>query len=154
MFKNDKVIVADAHQYLIDHFQEFDFIWSSPPCPTHSRMRKAQKKKFYPDMRLYQEILLLQHFFKGKFCIENVIPYYNALILPTIELSRHSFWSNFKISPLYDIKSVSVSKATKEELSEYHGIELPKAKNQRLLLRNCVYPELGKHIFEEMKNVA
>ena len=33
-FPNDTVIVADAHQYLLDHYQEFDFIWSSPPCPT------------------------------------------------------------------------------------------------------------------------
>ena len=35
-FPNDNVIVGDAHQYLIDHYSEFDFIWSSPPCPTHS----------------------------------------------------------------------------------------------------------------------
>src|SRR5680860_1285631 len=38
-FPNDKVIVGDAHQYLLDHYKEFDFIWSSPPCPTHSRAR-------------------------------------------------------------------------------------------------------------------
>lgn len=25
-FPNDKVIVADAHQYLLDHFKEFNFI--------------------------------------------------------------------------------------------------------------------------------
>ena len=30
-FPNDKVIVADAHQYLLDHYKEFDFIWTSPP---------------------------------------------------------------------------------------------------------------------------
>ena len=35
-FPKDKVIVADAHQYLLEHFKEFDFIWSSPPCPSHS----------------------------------------------------------------------------------------------------------------------
>ena len=40
-FPNDKVIVADAHKYLLDNYKEFDFIWSSPPCPTHSRMRKT-----------------------------------------------------------------------------------------------------------------
>ena len=38
-FPNDKVIVADAHQYLLDHYKEFDFIWSSPPCPSHSKIR-------------------------------------------------------------------------------------------------------------------
>ena len=39
-FPKDKVIVGDAHQYLLNHFQEFDFIFSSPPCPTHSVMMK------------------------------------------------------------------------------------------------------------------
>lgn len=37
-FPDDKVIVTDAHQYLLDHYKEFDFIWSSPPCPTHSKV--------------------------------------------------------------------------------------------------------------------
>ena len=37
-FPNDKVIIADAHQYLLDHFSEFDFIWSSPPCQSHSKL--------------------------------------------------------------------------------------------------------------------
>ena len=40
-FPNDKVIVTDAHQYLLEHCWEFDFVWSSPPCPTHSRIKKA-----------------------------------------------------------------------------------------------------------------
>lgn len=46
-YPNDNVIVGDAHQYLLDHFREYDFIWSSPPCPTHSKVRKtlAIKKK-------------------------------------------------------------------------------------------------------------
>jgi len=30
-FPNDTVIVGDAHQYLLEHYKEFDFIWSSPP---------------------------------------------------------------------------------------------------------------------------
>ena len=64
-FPKDKVIVADAHQYLLEHYKEFDFIWSSPPCPTHSRARywgfgKNEKKPIYPDMKLYQEIIFLQ----------------------------------------------------------------------------------------------
>ena len=35
-FPNDTVIIADAHEYLLKHFKEYDFIWSSPPCPTRS----------------------------------------------------------------------------------------------------------------------
>jgi DNA (cytosine-5)-methyltransferase 1 len=27
-FPNDKVIVADAHEYLLQNFKNFDFIWS------------------------------------------------------------------------------------------------------------------------------
>ena len=70
-FPNDEVIVADAHQYLLDNFDEFSFVWSSPPCPTHSRMNYTFKNREnftikFPDMKLYQEILLLKHFFKGK----------------------------------------------------------------------------------------
>jgi DNA (cytosine-5)-methyltransferase 1 len=45
LYPNDTVIVGDAHQYLLDHFQEFDFIWSSPPCPSHSRIRLTHKTK-------------------------------------------------------------------------------------------------------------
>lgn len=49
LWPNDKVIVGDAHQYLLDHFSEFDFIWSSPPCPTHSRINKANALNPYKD---------------------------------------------------------------------------------------------------------
>ena len=82
-FPNDKVIVGDAHQYLLDHYKEFDFIWSSPPCPTHSRLNFSFKGRFdikYPDMKLYQEIIFLQNWFDGKYCVENVVPYYEPLI--------------------------------------------------------------------------
>ena len=84
-FPNDKVIVADAHQYLLDHYKEFDFIWSSPPCPTHIVDKNITKntKSFvpkYPDMKLYEEIIFLDNYFKGKYVVENVIPYYEPLI--------------------------------------------------------------------------
>ena len=144
-FPNDKVVVADAHQYLLDHFQEFDFIWSSPPCPTHSRMRLNHKKKVFPDMKLYQEIILLKHSFKGDWVVENVIPYYEPLIRPINKIQRHCFWSNFYIKDM-KVSGCNVGKATKETLSEHHNIPIPECKNQRLLLRNCVYPPLGLHI--------
>jgi DNA (cytosine-5)-methyltransferase 1 len=99
-FPNDKVIQADAHQYLIDHFKEFDFIWSSPPCPTHSRLNTViniRKKKIkYPKMELYEEIIILNQFFDGKYCVENVIPYYEPLI-PGQKRGRHLYWTNFNL---------------------------------------------------------
>ena len=84
-FPNDTVIVADAHQYLLDHYKEFDFIWSSPPCPSHSRITLSQKTTTnftpkFPDMKLYEEIIFLDNFFDGKYVVENVIPYYEPLI--------------------------------------------------------------------------
>ncbi len=149
----DKVIVADAHQYLLEHFQEFDFIWSSPPCPTHSKVNNALQGwgiVRYPDMALYQEIILLQHFFKGNWVVENVIPYYEALIQPTAELNRHCFWANFPISEFHE-DAPDVVRSTKENLAEYHGLTLPDTlKNKRKILRNAVYPPLGKHILDQL----
>lgn len=148
----DKIVVDDAHQYLLDHFREFDFIWSSPPCPSHSRTSTALTGYGiyrYPDMRLYEEIIFLQKFFKGKFVVENVIPYYKPLIEPTVTIDRHHFWANFDISEL-DIKRVyggAVTDQTKETLAAAYDIQLPAGtKNQRKLLRNAVNPHVGLHI--------
>ena len=78
-FPKDIVVVADAHQYLLEHYKEFDFIWSSPPCPSHSVCNHflfAQGNIRYPDMSLWQEIVFLQKWFKGKWIVENVKSYY------------------------------------------------------------------------------
>jgi DNA (cytosine-5)-methyltransferase 1 len=105
IFPTDNVIVTEAHNYLLKHFFEFDFIWSSPPCPSHSRFRKifvdkdgGERKSLpvYPDMKLYEEIIFLQHYFKGKYVVENVMAYYQPLIKPQT-VDRHWFWSNFPI---------------------------------------------------------
>ena len=145
-FPNDKVINTDAHFYLLDHYKEFDFIWSSPPCPSHSRLCYSKKEKEYIDVSLYQQIILLQNWFKGKWVVENVIPYYDYLIKPSVVIGRHPYWCNF-IVPHLEIKNIDISRSTAEELSEYLGIPIPKYK-ARLLLRNCVEPKIGKHILE------
>lgn len=153
LYPTDTIVVADAHQYLLNHFQKFDFIWSSPPCPTHSRTSTSLKGYGiyrYPDMRLYQEIIFLKHFFKGDWVVENVISYYEPLIRPTTELDRHYFWSNKTLeNTIFTInRKHDVSRATKETLADYHRIALPEGtKDQRKLLRNAVNPELGLHIF-------
>ena len=154
-FPNDKVIVADAHQYLLDHFKEFDFIWSSPPCPTHSRVAKAGAISkddeiiyaSYPDMKLYEEILLMQGYFKGKYVIENVISWYKPLI-PPVEINKHYFWTNFYINPMKN-----ESRGHDEEIENLRiikGFDLSKYNvPERKALRNCVEPETGLHIFLE-----
>lgn len=145
-FPHDEVIITDAHQYLLDHYQEFDFIWSSPPCPTHSKLCFSQPIKRYADMTFYQEVILLKNWFKGKWVIENVIPYYEYLIEPSFILGRHPFWSNFEV-PSKEFKNIDVSRSTAKELSEYHGMPIPRLK-ARLLLRNCIEPAMGEHIFK------
>jgi DNA (cytosine-5)-methyltransferase 1 len=157
-FPNDKVIIADAHQYLLDHYKEFDFIWSSPPCPTHSRMRKTntgegerKSKATYPNMMLYEEIILLQHFFKGKFCVENVIPYYEPLI-EAQKRGRHLYWTNFILPvDLGDRKASNFINTKVSELSKFHDYDFTKYKGtQRLckMARNLVDYEAGKTILE------
>ena len=163
-FPEDKVIVADAHQYLLENYKEFDFIWSSPPCPTHSEMRRCgvyrgQYEAKYPNMKLYEEIIMLQYFSRCPWVIENVRSYYEPLIKP-YEVHRHYFWSNFEISFFKTYRNFNIVKARSStienseedisELEEYHGIKLPKdTKNKRLLLRNCVNPKIGLHILKE-----
>lgn len=148
-FPDDRVIITDAHQYLLEHYNEFDFIWSSPPCPTHSKLRTLQKGIVYPDMKLYQEIVLLTKWCKSKWIIENVEPYYKPLIQPII-IHRHAVWSNFYISQarFEKLKTCKIYNE-REFLQEKFGFNLEKYSgiNKRLLLRNCVTPELGLYIF-------
>jgi DNA (cytosine-5)-methyltransferase 1 len=154
LYPDDIVVVADAHQYLLEHFKEFDFIWSSPPCPSHSRLSTGLKGwgiYRYPDMKLYEEILFLQAFFNGNWVVENVIPYYKPLIQPVAELDRHLFWSNRHIGKYKGGRNYKgeISNATKEALEASHGIELPLGtKDSRKLLRNAVDPLLGLHVLQ------
>lgn len=145
-FPNDEVIQTDSHQFLLHNYQKFDFIWSSPPCPSHSRLCYSQKEKRYAEMSLYQQIILLKSWFKGKYAIENVIPYYEYLIEPNVMIGRHPYWTNFDVEHL-DVKNIDVSRSTKEELSKYLGMPIPRI-NGALLLRNSVEPKVGKHILD------
>ena len=158
-FPNDKVIVADAHQYLLEHFEKFDFIWSSPPCPTHSRMilRKANRKYKYPDMKLYEEIILLNKFYKGYYCIENVIPYYNPLI-PGKQRGRHLYWTNFRLpNILSERKSPEMKgKGSIDRFSKFHNYDFYKYKGKQhrgKLSRNLVDFEAGKTILETLLQI-
>jgi len=156
---NDTVIVGDAHEFLQKNFREFDFIWSSPPCQSHSKMMKATRHDVakYPDMSLYQQIIFLKNFYKGKWVVENVVPYYQPLILPKQRIGRHLFWSNF------DFMAVEVNQPSnfiqrdtmqgKREMMQWLGIHFEEniyyGKNHSpvQILRNCVHPIVGEHIY-------
>ena len=141
-FPNDRVIVADAHQYLLDHYKEFDFIWSSPPCPTHSKARywgfgKNGKKPIYPDMKLYEEIIFLEYHFKGKYVVENVNPYYEPMFNPK-KRKRHHYWTNFILpSVLSDRNDTSLIQASAiKALSKFHDFDFSKYK--LCLIDSCI----------------
>jgi len=155
-FPNDTVVVADAHQYLLDHYKEFDFIWSSPPCPTHSRFQtsmKTTRKMEYPDMKLYQEIIFLDNFFNGKYCVENVIPFYEPLI-PAQKRGRHLYWTNFLLpTNINERKNPDLARDKNliKSLSVFHDYDFTKYKgNQPVnkMARNLVDYEAGKTILE------
>jgi len=157
-FPNDKVIIADAHQYLLDHYKEFDFIWTSPPCPTHSKARFARHettKSEYPDMKIYQEIIFLDNYFKGKYVVENVIPFYEPLI-PAKKRGRHLYWTNFLLP--YDLNGrkegdgiISVTGDEVQKLCKFHDYDFTKYKGSQRrdkVARNLVDYEVGKTILE------
>lgn len=139
-FPDDTVIVGGAHQYILDHYKEFDFIWSSPPCQTHSRTNYFLNAKGivrYPDMSLWQEIFFLDEFFTGTFCVENVVSYYPPLFPPK-QIGRHYFWTNFLIGNIQQ---------PKDDIGKMCG-KNQKAHKKPIGERNAVNPELGLHILD------
>ena len=153
---NDTIICGDAHSYLLDNAHDYDFIWASPPCQTHTRMQWGKNRTpKYPDMSLYQEIIYLQTFYNGKFCVENVKPYYAPLIPPTITVGRHLFWTNFwfhaeEIKQPKDFMYGTMQ--GKKDVTAWLG--MPYIERNVYLgshdpgqpYRNCVHPDLGEAI--------
>ena len=162
LYPNDTVIVADAHQYLLDHYKEFDFIWTSPPCPSHSKSRfwaYGKTKPIFPDMKLYEEIIFLQHHSleNQKWVVENVNGYYKPLIEAKTQ-GRHLFWSNFELPNIIkkDITGKMNFKSEYKPLIDFHKIEkfdYNGDQNKLKILRNLVDYEVGKSILERALNV-
>lgn len=163
-FPNDTVIVADAHQYLLDHYKEFDFIWSSPPCPTHSKVRMTQKNQDsftakFPDMKLYEEIIFLDNHFKGKYVVENVTPYYEPLILAK-KRGRHLYWTNFNLpNNLNERKIGGILCQMIDEvksLCKFHNYDFYKYKGtqpRNKIARNLVDYQVGKTILQTVLGI-
>ena len=88
------------------------------------------------------------------------MPYYETPIPPTAKIGRHLFWANFKIEdfhieqPKNFIKTGTVSGS--EELKKWLGIYYPGNlyyngnHDPCQVLRNCVHPDLGLHIFNNL----
>lgn len=153
-FPRDVMIVEDAYKYLEKHYFEYDFIWASPPCQTHTQLvpsNVAQGHGKLPDLQLYSIIIYLHNFCKSKWVVENVKPYYAPLISPSVILGRHYYWSNFNIPdnphlnrPLFRGSSGG-TKIAYEKLVGFHNIQF-KEKIPAQYLRNCVDYRIGKYI--------
>lgn len=164
LYQEDKVIIEDAHKYLIENYHKYDFIWSSPPCQSHSKMMFTTNGRYgirkYPDMDLYEEILWLRHFCKGKWVVENVQPYYTPLIPPDAILGRHCFWANFPITSYEPPELDNFIKAKTVDIQKWLGLgldtPLKSGNNFRSdqAFRNCVHPKIGLHVFNEMPKNA
>ena len=163
-FPDDTVVVGDAHQYLLDHYKEFDFIWASPPCPSHSRLRFTAYsqdlcKALYPDMKLYEEILLLEKYFDGIYIVENVISWYKPLITP-YKLGRHYYWANFKLSQHSEVAgnvNCSGTDRSYKTQAERMGVDPASLRlykgDKTKLLNNCVDSKIGLHILNCARNI-
>ncbi len=163
-FPDDTVIIADAHEYLLEHFKDgWDYIWLSPKCLTHSRTNiflNAKGIVRYPDIKLYEEILFLTQFAECYWVLENVIPYYEPLIPPEVIIDRHYFWSNYPIPKIDMGKKFNTNRPSKDDyglLQSYHDFDLSNYNNVaagvdhdylKQLLRNCTHHKLGQYIFD------
>jgi DNA (cytosine-5)-methyltransferase 1 len=159
----DKVVVQDAHVFLKQNYQDYDFIWSSPPCPTHSWIRKAGTKNEqydaeYPEMKLWQEIIFLKHYAECPWVVENVKPYYeddvefdkSDLFVKPQESARHYFWSNFNI-PEVVLPVQNINQGNCEEWRQYLGMHIKsdwRTIKERKVLRNAVHPRIGEAILK------
>ena len=122
-------------------------------------------------MKLYEEIIMLETVakgenprFKGKYVVENVIPYYEPLI-PAKKRGRHLYWTNFNLpNVLSDRKSPNMAaqkegrelykklnKKVFDVFCEYHDYDFKKYKGKqdvKKMSRNLVDYEAGKTILE------
>ena len=125
----------------------------------------AQKNKWvmnYPDMKLYQEVIFLDNFFDGKYCVENVIPYYKPLI-PAKKRHRHLYWTNFNLPNILTKRKVLIGESKKgkkaeevKNLCEFHDYDFNKYKGKQSktkMARNLVDYEAGKTILATALNV-
>lgn len=113
-----------------------------------------------PDMRLYSVIVFLREWFKGKYVVENVNPYYKPLIQPTIKLGRHLFWTNFPLDPkkmeaqhihipIWGLKDNSIDDLfNSRNIDPGLFLDLSR-KEAEILLNNYCDPEIGHYILKQ-----
>lgn len=158
-YPGDHCVNGDAHIYLLEHLHEYDFVWSSPPCQTHSTLGRAAKRR-YPDFRLYEEIHLLENEFRGPWAVENVVPWYRPLKPPTFKVGRHLFWAS-AFAMIQDEPSPPNfanlgTMAGRARLLDWLGLTIPEVIYYQgnhcpsQVVRNCVHPAVGRRVFDAL----
>lgn len=159
-YPSDNVIIGDAKQYLLDNYDKFDFIWASPPCITHSKVKRSTcAKPYYQDMSLYEIILFMKNFVKCNWIVENVITFYKPLIPPTCLMDSHYFWSNAFIMNSGDNIKFRNHNGQLKELAEDNMINIRLLdgldySTKRKLLRNCTSPVTSKKLFDYIRHFS
>ncbi|MDJ1115334.1 class I SAM-dependent methyltransferase [Microbacterium dauci] len=149
-YPNDTVLVVDAHEYLLAHAHEFDAVWSSPPCPTHSKLAKVVASRYgrelNPDPRLWDEVNHLRAL-GVPFVVENVHTYYAPLVEPDVVTDRHYYWTNNPPPMLTRVHVIPLSpKTVAGEYAESYGLPpIPAGVvgDARKAMRNAVVPQEG-----------
>lgn len=149
-----KVIVADIKDWL-DKITEFDFVWASPPCHTHSQLQMINKGRRHKtklvDWSLWHVIDIFQRAETIPFVVENVKVWYNEPFKHNFKLDRHYFWTNLRLiafdyhkKPAKKWGNISV-----KDWQEYHQLEPAATGDKRQQLRNCVHWSIAAGIFEQ-----
>lgn len=154
-YPSDTVIVGDAHTYVLEHTPEFDAVWTSPPCQTHSRFNysvKGMKNREVkpPDPRLWAEIAHLRT--SGvNYVVENVHTYYDPPVPPDVVTMRHYYWVSatpLLLSHAYTGIPIS-NKGRVDNMVAAYGlpaIPVGAVKDSRVAIRNAVVPTEGYEI--------
>lgn len=150
-YPDDVVIVGDAHRYVLDHAHEFDAIWTSPPCPTHSRINNTRKVKPKPDPSLWEQIAFLRALGRP-FVVENVHTYYDPPILPDLVTERHYYWTSeppVLVTSHWTPAKLGRRHESADQLADNYGLPRLAAgsvPDRRLAMRNAVLPSEGLEI--------
>jgi hypothetical protein len=154
-YPRDTVLVEDAHAFVLERSREFDAVWTSPPCPTHSKLARTVAARYNrplePDPRLWAEIAHLRDE-GGRYVVENVHVYYEPPVAPDVVTQRHWYWVN--ATPLYLTPPVGTKGILKPDRAagEYAAVYgLPPIANGvlrdgRKAMKNAVVPLEGLEI--------
>lgn len=155
-YPNDTVLVEDAHAHVMKRAHEYDARWTSPPCPTHSRLAvNVAKRKGVepaPDPRLWAEIEHLRSL-GGRYVVENVHTYYVPPIAPDVVTERHYYWTSTPPLALTPAVVLPISGRrvglTADAIAQSYGLpHLPAGSvaDRRKAMRNAVIPHEGYQI--------